>query len=298
MYKEFYRLRLNPFEMTPDPSFLFLTRRHQEALMALYYGVHRRKGFVALTGDVGTGKTLLIRCLLRMLKDSEIACAYVFNSRLSTLDFLHYVATEFGLAVSGKTKGEILQDLRKHLIERHQKNLTNMIVVDDAQGLSIKLLEEIRLLTNLETEQEKLLQILLVGQPELDEKLDSFELRQLKQRIALRSHLEPLDLEETGGYIRHRLQLAGAPAEACDLFAEETIARIYRHSRGVARLINTVCESALVTAFARQLTSVPPEIIDEVAYDLRLGVASSPRPERRKNNDVMLEAHRDPASIV
>src|SRR5256886_11527914 len=111
MYKEFYRLRLNPFEMTPDPSFLFLTRRHQEALMALYYGVHRRKGFVALTGDVGTGKTLLIRCLLRMLKDSEIACAYVFNSRLSTLDFLHYVATEFGLAVSGKTKGEVLQDL-------------------------------------------------------------------------------------------------------------------------------------------------------------------------------------------
>ncbi len=297
MYKEFYRLRLNPFEMTPDPSFLFLTRRHQEALMALYYGVHRRKGFVALTGDVGTGKTLLIRCLLRMLKDSEIACAYVFNSRLSTLDFLHYVATEFGLAASGKTKGEVLQDLRKHLIDRHQKNLTNMIVVDDAQGLSIKLLEEIRLLTNLETEQEKLLQILLVGQPELDEKLDSFELRQLRQRIALRSHLEPLDLEETGGYIRHRLQLAGAP-EACDLFAEETIARIYRHSRGVARLINTVCENALVTAFARQLTSVPPDIIDEVAYDLRLGVASSPRLERRKNNDVVLEAHRDPASIV
>jgi len=298
MYKEFYRLRLNPFEMTPDPSFLFLTRRHQEALMALYYGVHRRKGFVALTGDVGTGKTLLIRCLLRMLKDSEIACAYVFNSRLSTLDFLHYLATEFGIAASGKTKGEVLQDLRKHLIARHQKNLTNMIVVDDAQGLSIKLLEEIRLLTNLETEQEKLLQIVLVGQPELDEKLDSFQLRQLRQRIALRSHLEPLDLEETGGYIRHRLQLAGAPAEACDLFAEETIERIYRHSRGVARLINTVCENALVTAFARQLTSVPPDIIDEVAYDLRLGVASPPRPERRKNNDVVLEAHRDPASIV
>ncbi len=298
MYKEFYRLRLNPFEMTPDPSFLFLTRRHQEALIALYYGVHRRKGFVALTGDVGTGKTLLIRCLLRMLKDSEIACAYVFNSRLSTLDFLHYVATEFGLAASGKTKGEVLQDLRKHLIARQQKNLTNMIVVDDAQGLSIKLLEEIRLLTNLETEQEKLLQILLVGQPELDEKLDSFELRQLRQRIALRSHLEPLDLEETGGYIRHRLQLAGAPAEACDLFAEETIERIYRHSRGVARLINTVCENALVTAFARQLTSVPPDIIDEVAYDLRLGVGSPPQPERCKNNDVALEAHQDPASIV
>src|SRR6266481_8975191 len=138
MYKEFYKLRLNPFEITPDPSFLFLTRRHQEALIALYYGVHRRKGFVALTGDVGTGKTVLIRCLLRMLKDSDIACAYVFNSRVSTLDFLRYVVTEFGLAASGKTKGEVLQDLRKHLIARHQKNLTNMIVVDRSEGLSIK----------------------------------------------------------------------------------------------------------------------------------------------------------------
>jgi len=298
MYKEFYKLLLNPFEMTPDPSFLFLTRRHREALIALYHSVHRRKGFVALTGDVGTGKTLLIRCLLQMLKDNDIACAYVFNSRLSTREFLHYIATDFGLVTSGKTKGEVLQDLRKYLIACHQKKMTNMIVVDDAQDLSIKLLEEIRLLTNLETEQEKLLQILLVGQPELDEKLDSFKLRQLRQRIALRPHLEPLDLEETGGYIQHRLQLASAVPEAGDLFAEETMERIYHHSRGVARLINTICENALITAFARQLTSVPPDIIDEVAYDLRLSVASPPRPERSKNNDVVLQAHEDPTSIV
>ena len=130
MYKEFYQLRLNPFEMTPDPSFLFLTRRHREALIALYYGVQRRKGFVALTGDVGTGKTLLTRCLLRMLEDSDIACARVFNSRLSTLEFLHYVATEFGLVASGKTKGEVLQDLRKCLLARHQRKLTTMIVAE------------------------------------------------------------------------------------------------------------------------------------------------------------------------
>jgi general secretion pathway protein A len=298
MYREFYRLRLNPFELTPDPSFLFLTRRHREALVALYYGVHRRKGFVALTGDVGTGKTLLIRCLLRMLKDSDIACAYVFNSRLSTLEFLQYVAAEFGVAASGKTKGEVLQDFRKYLIARHQKNLTSMIVVDDAQVLSIKLLEEIRLLTNLETEEEKLLQILLVGQPELDEKLDSYKLRQLRQRIALRSHLEPLDLVETSGYIRHRLHLAGAPPEACDLFAEETIERIYRHSRGVARLINMICENALITAFARQLTDVPPEIIDEVACDLRLGLATPPRGQHNKNNDVVLQDHEDTTAII
>ena len=298
MYKQFYKLRLNPFEITPDPSFLFLTNRHREALIALYYGVQRRKGFVTLTGDVGTGKTLLIRCLLRMLRDSDIACAYVFNSRLSTLEFLHYVASEFGLAASGKTKGEVLQDLRKYLITRHEKKLINMIVVDDAQNLSIKLLEEIRLLTNLETEQEKLLQILLVGQPELDEKLDSFKLRQLRQRIALRTHLEPLNLEEARGYIRHRLQLAGAPPEARNLFAEETMVRIYHHSSGVARLINTICENALIAAFARQLTSVPPDIIDEVAYDLRLGEASPPRPERKMNNDLVLRAHEDPTSML
>ena len=280
MYKEFYKLRLNPFELTPNPSFLFLTRRHQEALAALYHGVQRRKGFVALTGEIGTGKTLLIRCLLRMLKNSNIVWAYVFNSHLSSLEFLDYVTTEFGLATSGKTKGQLLQDLCKYLFSRHQRKLTTVIVVDDAQGLSIEVLEEIRLLSNLETETEKLLQILLVGQHELDEKLDSFELRQLKQRIALRSRLEPFNSEETSSYIGHRLRCAGAPSEAHDLFAEEAIERVFRHTRGVARLVNTVCENALIAAFARQLTSVPPDIVDEVAYDLRLSVASPSRAER------------------
>ena len=283
MYKEFYKLRLNPFEITPNPSFLFLTRRHQEALAALYYGVQRRKGFVALTGEIGTGKTLLIRCLLRMLKNNNIVWAYVFNSRLSSLEFLDYVATEFGLATSGKTKAQLLQDLCKYLFSRHQRKLTTVIVVDDAQGLSIEVLEEIRLLSNLETETEKLLQILLVGQHELDEKLDSFELRQLKQRIALRSHLEPFNLQETHSYIRHRLQCAGGPSEAQDLFADETIERVFRHTRGVARLVNTVCENALIAAFARQLTNVPPDVVDEVAYDLRLSAASPARAEYGKN---------------
>jgi type II secretory pathway predicted ATPase ExeA len=297
MYKEFYKLQLNPFEITPDPSFLFLTERHQEALIALYYGVHRRKGFLALTGDVGTGKTLLIRCLFRLLEDSDIACAYVFNSRLSTLELLHYVAAEFGLAASGKTKGEVLQDLSKYFVARHQRKLTTMIVMDDAQDLSIELLEEIRLLTNLETEEEKLLQILLVGQLELDEKLDSFKLRQLRQRIALRSHLEPFNLAETSGYIRHRLQRAGAHSEGHDLFADETIERVFCHSQGVARLVNTVCENALITAFARQLTRVPPDVIDEVAYDLRLSVPSPPPAERGESNE-MQQADEDTALIV
>jgi len=228
---------------------------------------------------------LLIRCLFRMLKDSGIAYAHVFNSRLSTLEFLHYIATEFGLATSGESKGEVLQDLRKCVVVRHQRKLTTMIVVDDAQDLSIGVLEEIRLISNLETEAEKLLQILLVGQQELDEKLDSFELRQLKQRIALRPHLEPFSLEETRGYIRHRLQRAGGSAEAQDLFPEEAIERVYRHSCGVARLINSICENALISAFARQSRRVPPEVIDEVAFDLRLNVTSRPPAEHSKSNE-------------
>src|SRR5580692_887036 len=246
MYKAFYNLKRNPFEITPDPFFLFPTRRHNEALAALYYGVRRHKGFVVMTGEVGTGKTLLVRCLLQLLNQSDVAYAYVFNSRLSPVEFLQYVAGDFGLNVSGKNKSEVL-------------------VVDEAHHVSPDVLEEIRLLTNLETTSEKLLQILLVGQPELDEKLDSIELRQLKQRIALRSHLLPLNLDETTGYIQRRLQLAGSGPNSAVLFPAETIVRVHRHSKGIPRLINTVCENALITAYARQARSVTPDIIEDIA---------------------------------
>ena len=272
MYKSYYGLKRNPFEITPDPSFLFPTRRHNEALAALYYGVRRHKGFVVMTGEVGTGKTLLVRCLLELLNRRSMAYAYVFNSRLSASEFLHYVVGDFGLPTAGKSKSDLLLELSNFLISRHQKRLTTVLVVDEAHHLSTDVLEEIRLMTNLETAQEKLLQILLVGQPELDEKLDSVELRQLKQRIALRSQLEPLNLDETGGYIRRRLELAGANSHAPVLFPPETINRVYRHSRGIPRLINTVCENALITAFARQVPCVAADIIDEVAADFRLSV--------------------------
>ena len=286
MYKAFFSLRRNPFEITPDPAFLFPTRRHNEALAALYYGVRRHKGFVVMTGEVGTGKTLLVRCLLQLLAHSDVAYAYVFNSRLSTLEFLQYVVGDLGLTGSGKNKSELLLELGSYLVARHQKKLTTVLVVDEAHHLSAEVLEEIRLLTNLETTQEKLLQILLVGQPELDEKLDSPELRQLKQRIALRSHLEPLDNEQTRGYIQRRLQLAGANSNAALLFNTDTIARVYSHSRGIPRLINTVCENALITAYARQARCVTPDIIDEVAADLRLGAVPRARIEQAENNEV------------
>ena len=290
MYKSFFNLKRNPFEITPDPSFLFPTRRHNEALAALYYGVRRHKGFVVMTGEVGTGKTLLVRCLLQLLNRKDVAYAYVFNSRLSPVEFLQYIAGDLGLNVAGKNKSELLLELSNYLITRYQQKLTTVLVVDEAHHLEVEVLEEIRLLTNLETAERKLLQILLVGQPELDLKLDSFELRQLKQRIALRSQLEPLSLEETTGYIQRRLQLAGATAQSSTLFPPETMARVFRHSSGIPRLINTVCENALITAFARQSQVVTPDIIDEVASDFRLSVTHTPKALVEENNSEVWQA--------
>ena len=286
MYKSFFNLKRNPFEITPDPSFLFPTRRHNEALAALYYGVRRHKGFVVMTGEVGTGKTLLVRCLLQLLNRKDVAYAYVFNSRLSPVEFLQYIAGDLGLNVAGKNKSELLLELSNYLITRYQQKLTTVLVVDEAHHLEVDVLEEIRLLTNLETAERKLLQILLVGQPELDLKLDSVELRQLKQRIALRSQLEPLSLEETTGYIQRRLQLAGASAQSSTLFPPDTMARVFRHSSGIPRLINTVCENALITAFARQSQVVTPDIIDEVASDFRLSITHTPKAIEENNSEV------------
>ena len=238
-----------------------------------------------MTGEVGTGKTLLVRCLLQLLNQSDVAYAYVFNSRLSPIEFLQYVAGDFGLNVSGKNKSELLLALSNYVISRHQKKLTTVLVVDEAHHVSAEVLEEIRLLTNLETTNEKLLQILLVGQPELDEKLDSIDLRQLKQRISLRSHLQPLDLEETRGYIQRRLQLAGGNSNSSVLFPPDTILQVYSHSRGIPRLINTVCENALITAYARQARSVTPDIIEDIAADFRLGVVHQPNGNGANGND-------------
>ena len=277
MYQSFYHLTRSPFEIIPDPFFFFATPRHNEALAALYHGVRGHKGFAVLTGDVGTGKTLLLRCLLEQLtRSDDVAYAYVFNGRLSSHEFLQYVASDFGLPVAGKNKSEILYDLSKYVVARASGQLTTVLIVDEAHHLSVDILEEIRLLTNLETVHGKLLQILLVGQPELDKKLDSFELRQLKQRIAHRAQLGPLDPVETEGYILRRLQLAGAELNAVTLFPQDTLQTIFRYSHGIPRLINTICENALITAYARQLPSVTPEIVEDTAADLRLGVVSSP----------------------
>ena len=271
MYKNFYNLKRYPFEITPDPSFLFTTKNHNEALASLYYGVKRRKGFVVLTGEVGTGKTLLVRCLLQILSRANVAYAYVLNPRLSPMEFLQDIAVDFGITTTGKSKSELLLDINTYVIGRHKKCSITVLVVDEAHHLSADVLEEVRLLTNLETPEQKLLQILLVGQPELDYKLDSVALRQLKQRIALRSRLTALTLDEVEGYVYRRLELAGSSDPAA-LFPKDTLAELQRQSRGYPRLINTLCENALIHGYARQAKVIAPEIITEIATDFRLNI--------------------------
>jgi general secretion pathway protein A len=281
MYKAFFNLTRNPFDLTPDPTCFVPTRRHNEALVALHYGIRRHKGFVVLTGEVGTGKTLLLRCLIGLLKESkDVAYAYLFNGRLSPTEFLQYILSDFGLPASGKNKSDLLFDLGQFLVSRGSRRMTTVLIVDEAHHLSADLLEEIRLLSNLETDDDKLLQIVLVGQPELDEKLDSVDLRQLKQRIAVRTQLGSLDADETNRYIHQRLQIAGGNLCPNSLFSAQTIAAVYRHSRGLPRLINTICENALITAYARQLPTVPPDIIEDVAKEFRLDVVCSPQAEK------------------
>ncbi len=271
MYKAYFQLARNPFDLTPDPTCFVPTERHNETLASLYYGVRRHKGFVVVTGEVGTGKTLLLRCLLRLLEESrDITYAYIFNNRLTSTEFLQYMLLDFGLPASGKNKCEMLFDLSQFLVSRSSRQMTTVLIVDEAHLLSDELLEEVRLLSNLETYDDKLLQIVLVGQPELDEKLDSKGLRQLKQRIALRTHLAPLSPEETQRYIEHRLQIAGADTSASSLFSPKATAMVFRFSRGFPRLINTICENSLLTAYARQVPVITPDIVKQVAREFRL----------------------------
>lgn len=270
MYEQFFGLNRSPFQLSPDPSFVVATAEAKEVLSAIYCGISRRKGFAVLTGEVGTGKTLIIRCLLELLRRQNIPCANIFNPRLSSLDFLRYLAFDLGIRVENLTKGDLLQALYKFLLSQLQLGLTTVIVVDEAHQLTTAVLEEIRLLTNLETAQQKLVQVILVGQPEFDAILESFEFRQLKQRVAIRCHLGPLNRGNTAVYIKRRLALAGANSHADSIFSEQTIDAVYRYSLGVPRIINNVCDQGLTAAYARQISTVTPEIIEEVAFHFKL----------------------------
>jgi general secretion pathway protein A len=269
MYKDFYELTRTPFDITPDPSSFFPSPGHNEALANLSYGVIWRKGFTVLTGEVGTGKTLLVSCLLDLLKSVQVAFGYIVNTRLTPGEFLRYMVHDLQVPTQARDKSELLLDFSKYLIERHRRGSTTALVVDEAHALELDVLEEIRFLGNLETARQKLLQVVLVGQPELDTKLDSPELRQLKQRIMLRCRLQPLHDAETRPYIERRLLAAGAKPDRIS-FPDPTVELIYLYSNGVPRVINTICENALVVACAQRLRVIIPSIIEEVAADFHL----------------------------
>src|SRR5215475_9425864 len=230
MYKSFYGLEENPFNVNPDPRFLFLTKQIEEALTGLMYGIQTRKGFITLTGEVGTGKTTLVNRLLDWLHHRRARTAFLFNSRMNSSQLFDFILAEFEIQCDSKSKSQQLMKLNHWLLERYRAGETVVLIIDEAQNLTFPVLEEIRLLTNLETATEKLLQIVLSGQPELEEKLKLPELRQLRQRIILRCKTNPLSKEQTGDYITERLRIAGASGEP--IFSPKAIETIHMYSMG------------------------------------------------------------------
>jgi putative secretion ATPase (PEP-CTERM system associated) len=268
MYKRYFGLKENPFNVNPDPRFLFQTREIQEALACLAYGVQRRRGFILLSGEVGTGKTTLINKLLEHLRGERVATAFIFNPRLSVNQFLHFMLADFGIACESRMKSQVLLQLNQWLLERYRAGETAVLIVDEAQNLSLEVLEEIRLLTNLETSTEKLLQIVLSGQPEIEHLISQPVLRQLRQRITLRCKMSPLTLEDTRGYISERLRIAGANGDP--IFHPDALEVVFRYSGGIPRVINLLCEHALITAFADEQRPVLADTVQAVAHEFEL----------------------------
>jgi general secretion pathway protein A len=267
MYKSFFKLQSSPFGTSPDPRFLYMMPHTREALACLEYGISARKGFTVLTGEVGTGKTTLLRRALSSFSNRRVSTAFVFNPRLDVLDFLEFVLTDFGIGPTTRTKSGMLLQLNRWLIERFRMEETCVVVVDEAQNLSWELLEEIRLLTNLETSSEKLLQIVLSGQPELEEKLRHPSVRQLRQRVSLWCRTQALTDSQTHAYVAERLRIAGATWQ---LFSPEALDLVHRYSRGIPRIINLLCEHALIVGYVEQVQQITPTIVEGVAMELEL----------------------------
>ena len=267
MYKAFYKLTSNPFGSSPDPRFLYMMPHTREALAGLEYGISTRKGFMVLVGEVGTGKTTLLRRALSGFDLRRVYTSFVFNPLLEPLDFLEFVMTDFGIPPATRNKSGMLMQLNRWLIERYRHQETCVILVDEAQNLSWELFEEIRLLTNLETSSEKLLQIVLSGQPELQDKLREPKVRQLRQRIAMWCRTQAITQKQTGAYIAQRLLVAGTSEP---LFSPEAVTAIYRASQGIPRLINLICEHSLMLGYVEQAAVIPAELVFEVTRDLDL----------------------------
>ncbi|MGH8056605.1 MAG: ExeA family protein, partial [Candidatus Entotheonellia bacterium] len=268
MYCAFFGLQEKPFSVTPDPRFLFLSQSHQEALGHLLYGIEERKGFIEVTGEVGTGKTVVCRALLERL-GPHVRTALVFNSFLSELELLRSINEDFGIAAHGNTKKELIDELNRFLIEGFREGRNAVVIIDEAQNLAPAVLEQIRMLSNLETAGGKLLQIILVGQPELRVQLNRPDLRQLNQRIAVRYHISPLDRHATVDYIHHRLLVAGSHGGV--RFTSFALNRIYRESQGIPRKINLLCDRALLTGYVRGTTEIDRRTVRQASAELAGG---------------------------
>lgn len=268
MYKNFFGLSANPFNVNPDPRFLVPTRETKETFAALTYGVQQRRGFILLTGEVGTGKTTILNMFLEWLRKANFATAFIFNPRLSVLEFLDFMMTDFGISCESQLKSQKLIRVNQWLLEHYQANETAVLVVDEAQSLSSEVMEEIRLLTNLETASEKLLQIVLAGQPELEHKLNQPHLRQLRQRITLWCRTRPLTRDQVETYIHERLRIAGR--EGGEIFSPGALDAIHNYSKGIPRIINLLCDHALIIAYAESRNNVPEMIIEGVSKEFGL----------------------------
>ena len=268
MYKSFYGLKDNPFNVNPDPRFLFLTKQIEEALTGLMYGIQTRKGFITLTGEVGTGKTTLVNRLLDWLHHRKSRTAFLFNSRINSNQLFDFILAEFDIPCDSKSKSQQLMKLNSWLLDRYRTGETVVLIIDEAQNLTYPVMEEIRLLTNLETSTEKLLQIILSGQPELEEKLKLPQLRQLRQRIMLRCKTAALSKEQTQSYIIERLKIAGASGD--EIFSPAAVDAIHIYSLGIPRVINLLCEHSLVNGFVEQQRPIEPKIVEEVAREFQL----------------------------
>jgi len=265
MYRQFFGLKEKPFNVTSDPGFLFLSRVHKEAFAHLIYGIKERKGFLEITGEIGAGKTTLCRALLNKL-DVNTKSAFIFNSTLPDMQLFQTILEDFGIQIERKTKAAMIRQFNNFLVEELSKNNNVILIIDEAQNLKPSVLEELRILSNLETEKEKLFQMVLVGQPELKEKLNSPALRQLRQRIGVRFHITPLENNEVGEYIYHRLRIAGSDGTIS--FSEDALDMIYKYSGGIPRLINVVCDKALLSAYVIETKYIDMTIIEKCIQEI------------------------------
>lgn len=265
MYCKFYGLKERPFNVTSDPAFFFLSNKHREALAHLHYGVSQRKGIIVLTGEIGTGKTTLCRFFLSEL-DKKVKTAFILNPRFSETQLLEAIVADFGINSPNKGKLELVRQLNNFLLNESGCGNNVVLIIDEAQNLKPNLLEQIRLLSNIETEKEKLLQVILVGQPELNARLNLYELRQLRQRIMVRYHILPLEHREIANYIEHRLNIAGLVGGI--EFNREAIEGISNFSAGTPRLINMICDRALLAGFAAETKSIDQNIINKCLEEL------------------------------